>query len=970
MLSTLIVVAAPGVPSVPSVQAAADDEPPSPPTTLTVDGLTSPIGLATTDVQFGWHDGDSGRGAVQTAYRLLVASVTVAGPRPGATAVVWDSGRVPSGEQAFVAYGGPPLAPDSVYQWTVQTWGAGASGVPSAFARAGTFETGLADSDWRASWIRRVPADPADASDEYTYARKEVMLGPSPIVRARAYVSGDQQYELYVNGARVGKGEAYSYPDTQYYETLDVTRYLRAGGDNAVGLLYNWQGATKGHPAGAPGAITEVSVLHADGSTELVATDGTWRVLRGAWLPGTQRDQEGDQVDYTENVNGPAQPVGWDQPRFDDSRWAPATVIGPAPTAPWTHLVSVRTRIVEQPVAAVSLTRLPSGAVVADFGKVYAAVPTVAFHHGMAGRVVTMRAGYLLDEPDHSGLVQGQAGQVSTMHGTQHTDMSYSYVQRGGVETFHPFDYLGFRYLQIDDPRENLTPRDVVALTRHSAVPDEHAATFSSSDPTVDSVFELGRRSALFTAQEQFVDTPTREKGPWLWDGFNESQTAMVAFGEQNLTRKSLLEFGQSQGRYWPQGAVNKIYPTGLGALDIAEFTEIFPEWVWQYWMHTGDRSVVAAMYPVLSNLSDYVFRAVDPSTGLVTNLPATDNASPLPVDTRQNVLGVNVFRRAGDVASVLGRPPDEILRQRQRQSALVGAINSRLTRPDGVYVDGLEGNGAQSPQASQPGNTVAIAYGVVPPANETTVAGYVAIQRMASPPRTAGELLESLALAGRDDAVMARITDSKSDGWANILARGGTFTWEVWDPSDANGDSMSHGWGSNVLVEIQQVLLGVRPAAPGYASVDVTPPRAGLLRASGRVPTPRGDMSVSWHRPTGADGTFSLDVSIPPNAAASVRVPAVGLRKVSESGKPIAAAPGVRSATMEGAYAVVQVGAGTYRFRSSPVPTAFVAPATSSSTPAWETAVIIAGIVVVVVVGVVILLLLLLRRRRAAGAG
>ena len=969
LVSTPIVVTA--GPAVLSVSAAVADEPPSQPTALSVDGLTSPIGLATTDVQFAWHDGDSGRGAVQTGYRVLVASVTLAGSRPGATGVVWDSGRVSSSEQAFVAYGGPPLAPDSVYQWTVQTWGGGggASAVPSAFSRPGTFETGLADSDWRASWIRRAPADAADAMDEYTYARKEAVLGPSPIVRARAYVSGDQQYEMYVNGARVGKGEAYSYPDAQYYETLDVTRNLRAGGDNAIGLLYNWQGATKGHPAGSPGAITEISVLHADGSTELVATDGTWRVLRGAWLPGTQRDQEGDQVDYTENVNGPAQPVGWDQPRFDDSRWAPATVIGPAPTAPWTHLVSVRTRIVEQPVAAVSLNRLPSGAVVADFGKVYAAVPTVAFHHGVAGRVVTMRAGYLLDEPQPGKPVQGQAGQVSTLHGTQHTDMSYSYVQRGGVETFHPFDYLGFRYLQIDDPGEHLTPRDVVALTRHSAVPDEHAATFSSSDPTVDSVFELGRRSALFTAQEQFVDTPTREKGPWLWDGFNESQTAMVAFGEQNLTRKSLLEFGQSQARYWPQGPVNKIYPTGLGALDIAEFTEVFPEWVWQNWMHAGDRSLLAAAYPVLSNLSDYVFRAVDPSTGLVTNLPATDNASPLPVDTRQNVLGVNVFRRAGDVASVLGRPPDETARQRQRQSTLESAINSRLTRPDGVYVDGLEANGAQAPQASQPSNTVAIAYGVVPPANVSVVAGHLAALGMASPPRTAGELLEALALAGRDDAVVARLTDPKSDGWANILARGGTFTWEVWDPSDANGDSMSHGWGSNVLVEIEQVLLGVRPAEPGYAAVEVTPPRAGLTRATGRVPTPGGDVSVSWHRPTGADGTFSVDVSIPPNETASVRVPAVGVRGVTESGKLLAAAPGVRSATMDGTYAVVQVGAGTYRFRSSPVPAVFVASTTSSSTPVWEVALIIAGIVLAVVV-VAVVILLLLRRRRAAGTG
>ncbi len=312
--------------------------------------------------------------------------------------------------------------------------------------------------------------------------------------------------------------------------------------------------------------IVQIAVHYTDGHIERVATDKSWRVQKGAWLPGTQRDLEGDLVDFTENLDGPNQPVGWQLPGFDDRSWLPAVVLGRAPTRPWTHLVPVRNRIVEEPVQAVSLTTLASGAVVADFGKVYAAVPTVTFHHGVPDRVVTMRAGYLLDQPVAGQPFSGVPGQVSTQHGTQHTDMSYSYVQRGGAEEFHPFDYLGFRYFQIDDPGEALAPADVVALTRHTALPAVPPATFSSTEPVVDAEFQLGLHSALFTAQEQFIDTPTREKGPWLFDGFNESCTAMAALGEQNLSRKSLLEFGQSQDRYWPNGAVNKIYPTGLGA--------------------------------------------------------------------------------------------------------------------------------------------------------------------------------------------------------------------------------------------------------------------------------------------------------------------------------------------------------------------------------------------------------------------
>lgn len=886
------------------------DPTPGRPASLTTDGLPGPIGLGLTDVQFGWHVTDPRPGATQTAYRIVVHRLVLAGPARGST-TVWDSGRVTSTDQASVPYGGVALTPDSVYAWSVQTWAT--SGGPGPFAAPARFETGLGDQDWQADWIRR-PANDAVDDNQFTYARRQFTLGRSPIVRARVYVSADQQYELSVNGVRAGKGEAYSYPDSQYYETLNVTRLLRAGASNAIGILSNWDGATKGHPAGTPGVIAQLSVLHRDGTIQVITTNGSWRVLKGNWGPGQQRDEEGDQVDYTENIDATRAPVGWDRPGFDDRAWAPATVLGPAGVAPWTHLISVRTRIVYTPVKAVSLTRLADGAVVADFGKVYAAIPTVTFHHGQHGRKITMHAGYLLDEHPFVGV----KGQVSTSRGTQHTNLSYSYVQRGGgTETFRPFDYLGFRYLQIDNPGEALSPDDVVALTRHTAVPDVGAATFSSSSRTADAVFELGRHSSLFTAQEQFVDTPTREKGPWLWDGFNESQTAMAAFGEQNLTRKSLLEFAQSQGRYWAQqGAVNKIYPTGIGALDIDEFTEIYPEWVWQYWLDTGDRSLLESVYPVIVNLAGYVDNAIDPSTGLVTNLPATNVSYPYPVATRLNVLGVNVFRRAGDIAAVLNQPAGDVALQRARQGALTDAINARLTRPDGVYVDGLDATGAQTPQASQASSTAAVVYGVVPAARLASVGRYIARLGMQNPPRTAGELLEALRLTGQTRDFLDRVTDPKTPGWANILAQGATFTWEVWKPLDSNGDSMSHGWGSNVLVEIQRELLGVASTGPGYATFDITPPRTGLTFASGRVPTPRGFIRVAWHRQPGSPDGLTLDLTVPVNATATVQLATPSAAHVTEGGRSLANAAGLQLVSVGPGTAVLRVGSGTYHLR------------------------------------------------------
>jgi alpha-L-rhamnosidase len=886
---------------------------PGPAGALRVDGLSHPLGLGLDDVYFAWQVTDDRRGARQGGYRIRVSGPVGA---TGGAPVVWDTGRVASAEQAFVAYGGPALAPDSVYRWTVQTWDvAGRPGPPSP---ASTFETGLENHDWQASWIGRVNNVKTDP-DQYTYARTEFTLDHGPIARARAYVSGDQQYELYVNGVRVGKGQAYSYPDSMYYETVDATAPLRAGRANAVGIVSTWDGPTKGHPAGVPGAVAQLVIHHADGHVQRVVTDGAWRVRPGPWLPGHQRDLEGDLVDFTENIDGPEEPVGWLLPGFDDRSWSPAVVLGRAPTAPWTHLVSVRTRIVEEPVAAVSLTTLASGSVVADFGQVYAAVPTVTFRHGVAGRLVPMKAGFLLDEPVAGQPFDGVPGQVSGLHGTQHTDMSYSYVQRGGgVEEFHPFDYLGFRYFQIDNPGEALQPSDVVALTRHTALPEQPPATFTSNEPVIDAIFALGAHSAVFTAQEQYIDTPTREKGSWLFDGFNESCTTMAAVGEQNSTRKSLQEFAASQRRYWPNGAVNKIYPTGLGALDINESTEAYVEWVWQYWMHTGDKALLESVYPVLRRVSDYVQGAVSPKNGLVTSLQATSVYYLFPTVTRLNVQGVNVFRRTGAIARILGRPAGEVGEQQRRQAALTAAINRHLTRPDGTYVDGLEDDGSPATTVSQISNSCAAAYGVVPPAHLPAVAAYVTSLGMQAPPQQAAEVLATMAMAGRFDDLVALLVDATGDGWANILARGATFTWEVWNPSDIVGDSMSHGWGSNVLVQIQRWLLGVRPTAPGFAAFEVAPPPTGLTMAQGTVPTPPGTIAVAWTRSAPGRPGFGLDVTVPPNTTARATVPATRADDLTEGGRPLDRASGVSLVDISGGSAQLQLGAGSYQLHST----------------------------------------------------
>jgi alpha-L-rhamnosidase len=846
----------------PADAAGRHNHPPLAATALTVGDRTAPVDVTGSPL-FGWQPHDADGGEVQTAYRIRV----VDGADPART--VWDSGKVDSDQTAYVPYGGPALSGDATYRWTVRTWDR--AGAASPWARPASFGTGIGDAEWQAWWIRRTTAE----RDDYTLARREFTVGASRVVRARLYVSAAQQYRAYLNGELIDRGQAFAYPDEGYYQATDVTGALRAGRPATLGILYHWYGPGQGRPAGQPGMLARLVIDHSDGSRQVVVSDGAWRMTRGPWLPAAYRNDDGR--DYIEHIDGriARQQQGWSRPGFDDSAWQPAQALGAHPTGVFTALRPQQTRLTYRDVRPVSVTTLASGAVVADFGKVIAATPRVRFAAGVAGREVAMAAGYLLN-PD---------GSVNTSaRDNQSTNLSYRYVQHDGAQTFQAFTYEAFRYLQVAGPVADLT-----AELQHTALDPRRTATFHSSDATLDAVFDLTRRSALFSAQEQFLDTPTREKGQFLADAANISRALMAGSGDRELTARAIREFLASQRRYWPDGRVNAVYPNGDGRRDIPDFTELLPGWVWSYYLHSGDLGLLADAYPAVRAIADYVRRYRDPGTGLVTNLAGGSGPyqygiidwpnrygydTSTAARTTVNILAVDVLRSTARQAEVLGRPQGEIDTLHADADALTAAVNTRLRRPDGVYRDGLAADGTPSGHASQIANAYAIAFGIIPPETARAVVDHLVALKLRMGPMTAGWLLTALHRVGRDDQVLARLTDAESLGWANVLARGGTFTWESWEAPET-GESMSHGWGATALVDIQEALLGVTVTAPAARALRIAPPRGtALTHARGTLWTQAGTVAVSWRT---ARGGTAVSVDLPVNVTARVEVPVAG---------------------------------------------------------------------------------------------
>ncbi|GAA1798312.1 alpha-L-rhamnosidase C-terminal domain-containing protein [Actinomadura chokoriensis] len=126
---------------------------------------------------------------------------------------------------------------------------------------------------------------------------------------------------------------------------------------------------------------------------------------------------------------------------------------------------------------------------------------------------------------------------------------------------------------------------------------------------------------------------------------------------------------------------------------------------------------------------------------------------------------------------------------------------------------------------------------------------------------------------------------------WGHQLRQdpGSTF-WEHMQPDGTPNlkqfSSLAHGWAAQPTVTLSTKVLGVRPAAPGYASWAVVPFTGNLAWAEGTVPTPHGDIAASWRR---SGHGFQLKVTAPRGTKGRLAVPVDrSTRRVTFDGRTV----------------------------------------------------------------------------------
>jgi len=731
--------------------------------------------------------------------------------------------------------------------------------------------------------------------------RKEFSVS-GRVRRARLYASALGLYELRLNGRKVGD-HLFAPGWTDYgkriqYQTYDVTGLLRRG-TNALGALLG-DGWYAGHVAmygrnlygNNVFLLAQLVIDYADGSSETVASDVSWRGTR----EGPLRSSD---ILMGEIYDARLERPGWDRPGFDDSGWE--TVIAKDDVAG--RLVAqadppVRVTGELKPVA---LTEPEEGTYVFDMGQNM--VGSVRLRvSGREGERVRLRHAEVLN-PDGTIYTQN----LRTARATD------EYVLRGGgEEVYEPrFTFHGFRYVEVTGyPGRRPSLDAVVGRVIGTAAPI--SGTFETSDRMVNRL----QSNITWSQRGNFLSIPTDcpqrdERMGWTGDINVFAPTAAFNMEVARfLGTKWLRDLRDAQR---PDGAFTDVAPyvpiVGAGVAGWGDAGVTVP---WTVWRRYGDTRVIEENYEAmvrwLAYLEEHSTGYLRPAEGYGDWLNVGDET---PKDVVATAYFAHSARLVSEMAAAVGREGDA-RRYRELFESVREAFNEAYVSSDGR----IRGD-------TQTAYVLALHMELLPEEKRAAAA-----RRLVEHIEARGwhlstgflgtpHLLPVLTEAGRTDVAYRLLNQRTFPSWLYEVERGATTTWERWDSIKPDGsfndpamNSFNHYAYGAVGDWLYRYVAGISPEEPGYRRILIRPrPGGGLDRARGELESPYGRILSEWRL---RGGKLRMRVSIPPNTRAGVCVPARDAREVRVS-PPV---PGANPSQRDGC-AVFELGSGTYEFRS-----------------------------------------------------
>jgi hypothetical protein len=727
---------------------------------------------------------------------------------------------------------------------------------------------------WSARWIAHPEAPPTGAG--VFHFRKTLDLAARP-ARFLVRVSADNRYRLYVNGISVSVGPARSDIMHWRYETVDLAPYLRMGTNVVGATVWNWGDLRPGAQISRRTAF----LVQSNSPAEAAIDSGpSWKVHwnRGYGFARVQSDLIGYYAAAPgESVDASLHPWGWELAGYDDSHWPAAIQAGATlPTgahpygeaSDWQLTARAIPPMEERPVRFAEVRRAEGIVAPASFlkGKGPLLIPAnrkisllldqreltmgypVIVASGGRGATATFTfAEGLYDAKGHKGNRDDIAGK--RIEGIRDRIA----FDGGDGRRFQSLWLRTWRYVQVDIETRDQPLRldDLHAI--FTAYPFRQRAAFSSDQPWIGQIWDIDWRVFRLSAFETFWDTPYYEQFQYVGDSRIEALVSLYNAGDDRLMRNAIEQFEASR---IPDGITASRYPSAMPQY-IPPFSLWWAAMVHDHWMYRRDAEFARRFLPGIRGVIAWYERQLDETGQLgpmrwwnFVDWTFKRGVPPGAEDGHSTAISLQlayVLRLTADLEASIGDPAEA-----ERNRALSDRINAAVRAQSWDASRGLFADTPDRREFSQQTNALAILSGAA--ADPRAVAERMLADRNLTPASYYFRFYvdEALYRSGLADLYLGQL-----EPWREMLRLGLTTTLEEPEPSRSD----SHAWSAHPNYHLLATLLGIRPAEPGFRSVTIAPALGTLKSASGRMPTPEGDIVVSFRRrgAAGLEGRITL---------------------------------------------------------------------------------------------------------------
>lgn len=764
------------------------------------------------------------------------------------------------------------------------------------------FQLPLSSWIWTPSWSEKDKETP-----QIVYFRKVLEFNQITdhfIVK----LSADSRYKFYVNNKLVEVGPSKGDDQVWYYDEKDISSFLQKGKNvlAAAVLRYPREHRKGNHGiwrTETPGFYLNGSYIDDTGKERTIIADNTWHCMRETELQIVSESPYFAPLQILEKTSGNPKIFGWKSQAYDDADWEEARAIttfeisravSPGNLIPrnipymnqidrqFEGISSIRKsdktqkdwNNMLQGKHSIDIPPNSNEIVEVDAGEL-----TTGYLHlemyggkGTSIKILTSESyAYPSDNPNPYMTFPKKGNRTDSSGGTLYgfTDeyTAGGFGSKEEPEVYEPFWFRTFRFvrLEIKTQNEGFTVKQFDY--RETGYPLEIKTRVSTSDSSLEKVWDISARTLRRCMHETYEDCPFYEQLQYAMDSRSQILYTYMISADDRLARKCMDDFKRSQ-RY--DGLLNASYPT-TGPNVIPGFSIYYIMMLYDHMMYFGDKELIKYHLPTIDRILNYFDThlneqdLVGKTGGLnmqdrfwsfidwtaewdaTTGVPKAILNGPITMESFLYVMGLQY---AAKLSTYVGRTElgNEYL---GRAAKVQEAINKFCRGANGLYQDGP---GIED--YSQHCQVFAILTETVMKEEGVSLLNKVLDDNSYTQCSVAMAFYLFRAL---EKVGLYERTKDLWDTWRKMVEN--NLTTCVEDPVNARSDC--HAWGSLILYEIPAVVLGVTPVEPGFSKVEISPTAGYFEWAEGEVVTPRGTLKIAWNKNT-ETGEIDLNYEAP----------------------------------------------------------------------------------------------------------